>query len=270
MLECKKKLGQLLLSPTAGVYLVGILLFAVGWLTMSVPAASAEEVAAADEVDEQQAEPVAVALDEIDVTSSYSMLREEIPHQTLDRVEIMALPHFGDDLYRAVMVLPATSGGDISGRFNVRGGLYGEVLVRLDGLEIFEPFHLKDYQGVFSILDPEVIGGVELLPGSYPAQYGDRMSGVLEMTTLRAAPPRQKRLISSRTRADAALGISPRVRFSASRVLTSMSKSSRAANLIARRIRIGSSLKRISGSPMVRTRRRLRSPSPSVWSSTAG
>lgn len=127
---------------------------------------------------------VAVSLDEIEITASHSILREE-PVSTigLSREQIEKLPHFGDDLYRAITVLPGTSGGDFSAAFNVRGGFHDEVLARIDGVEVFEPFHLKDFQGVFSILDPQVSDGVDLVPGGYPVEYGDRMTGVLDMTT---------------------------------------------------------------------------------------
>ena len=79
--------------------------------------------------------------------------------------------------------MPGVSSGDISARFNVRGGQHEELLVRLDGMELFEPFHLKDFLGVFSVLDPKMIGGVELVPGGFTAEYGDRMTGVMEMTS---------------------------------------------------------------------------------------
>ena len=125
-----------------------------------------------------------IALGEIVVTSTFSILKDEpISGTALSREEIMDLPHFADDLFRAVTVLPGTAAGDISGRFAVRGGYYPEILVQLDGQELFEPFHLKDFQGVFSILDPEVIGGVDLIPSGYPAQFGDRMTSVLDMTS---------------------------------------------------------------------------------------
>ena len=78
--------------------------------------------------------------------------------------EIAEMPHFGDDLYRAVAVLPGTSAKDFSARFSVRGGMHEDVLVRLDGLELVEPFHLKDLDGVFNVVDPEIIGGVDLTP----------------------------------------------------------------------------------------------------------
>ncbi len=120
--------------------------------------------------------PVATPLDEIVVTSTRSILRDEpVSATALSRDQILDLPHFADDLYRAVTVLPGTNNGDISGRFGVRGGFHREILVQLDGQELFEPFHLKDLQGLFSILDPELIGGVDLIPSGFPAEYGDRM-----------------------------------------------------------------------------------------------
>jgi outer membrane receptor protein involved in Fe transport len=128
--------------------------------------------------------PLPVALDEIQVTASVSILRDQpTAAVALDRKEISELPHFGDDLYRAINVLPGTSGGDFSARFAVRGGLHEENLVTLDDQELMEPFHLKDFQGIFSIIDPEAIGGVELTPGGFTAKYGDRMTGVLDMVT---------------------------------------------------------------------------------------
>ena len=131
-----------------------------------------------------QLDPLPVALDEIQVTASVSILRDQPTAAiALDREEISELPHFGDDLYRAIQVLPGTAGGDFSARFAVRGGLYDETLVTLDDQELMEPFHLKDFQGIFSIIDPEAIGGVELTPGGFTAKYGDRMTGVLDMVT---------------------------------------------------------------------------------------
>jgi outer membrane receptor protein involved in Fe transport len=128
--------------------------------------------------------PLPIALDEIQVTASVSILREQpTAAVSLNREEISELPHFGDDLYRAINVLPGTSGGDFSARFAVRGGLHDETLVTLDDQELMEPFHLKDFQGIFSIIDPEAIGGVELTPGGFTAKYGDRMTGVLDMVT---------------------------------------------------------------------------------------
>ncbi|NNM33888.1 MAG: hypothetical protein HKO53_12515, partial [Gemmatimonadetes bacterium] len=59
-----------------------------------------------------------------------------------------------------------------------------ETLIRIDGLEIYEPYHLKDFNdGAISIIDSEMIEGVELMTGGFPAQYGNYTSGVFNIAT---------------------------------------------------------------------------------------
>ena len=128
---------------------------------------------------------VETPLDEIIVTASHSIRRDEPTSMVgLGREQLEKLPHFGDDLYRAITVLPGVSGGNISAAFNVRGGFHEELLARVDGQEVIEPFHLKDFQGVFSILDPQIISSVDLVPGGFSAEFGDRMTAVLDMRTI--------------------------------------------------------------------------------------
>ncbi|MCK5378900.1 MAG: TonB-dependent receptor, partial [Acidobacteria bacterium] len=124
-------------------------------------------------------------LSEIVVTPSHFRILEDQAgsRQFLSREEVSQMPHVADDLYRAVKRLPGASGGDVSAQFNVRGGATDEMLVILDGLEIYEPFHLKDFQNIFSTVDAEAIGGVDFLTGGFPVEYGDRMSGVMDIST---------------------------------------------------------------------------------------
>ena len=131
-----------------------------------------------------QLRPLSVFLSEVIVTPSHFRLLQQNPEsrQFLDREEVSRMPHIADDLYRAVRRLPGTASGDFSARFNVRGGVDDELLVVLDGLEVYEPFHLKDFQNVFSTIDTAAVGGVDLLTGGFPAEYGDRMSGVMDIS----------------------------------------------------------------------------------------
>lgn len=125
-----------------------------------------------------------VTLDSIDVVGSYSIGRDAPARSSaLTAEELRELPHFGDDIVRAVTVLPGVTSNDASAEFNVRGSLTREVRYEIDGLEIFEPYHLKDYQGIFSIIDPEMLGGVDLFTGGFPVEYGDRSAGVLDLET---------------------------------------------------------------------------------------
>jgi outer membrane receptor protein involved in Fe transport len=129
--------------------------------------------------------PASVFLNEIIVTPSHFKILEEQPEvrQFLSEEEVAQMPHVADDLYRAVKRLPGAAGGDYSAKFNVRGGESDEVLVILDGLELYEPFHLKDFQSIFSIIDTEAVSGVDFLTGGFPVEYGDRMSGVMDIST---------------------------------------------------------------------------------------
>lgn len=126
-----------------------------------------------------------VTLEEIEVTSRRPwVLGEGVSTLALERDQALALPYLGDDLLRGLTLLPGTAGNDASARLSVRGGRSDEVMVRLDGLELLEPFHLKDFNDALSIVAPATIARVELLTGGFPAAYGERMGGVLDLTTL--------------------------------------------------------------------------------------
>lgn len=155
--------------------------------------ADAAEDAAAEPSGASTAGPAATVEETIVVTPSrYHLLGDgSASGSFLGREQVRRIPHLSDDVYRAVALLPGATGGDISARFHVRGGDDDELLVLVDGMEIYEPFHLEDLQSLFSIVDSQAIGGLELLTGGYPAEYGDRMSGVLAIDSAEPAAGRR-------------------------------------------------------------------------------
>lgn len=89
---------------------------------------------------------------------------------------------FDEDIYRTMTRTPGLSATDFSSRFTIRGGEPDQVLVMFDGLELNDPFHLKDFGGGgMSIIDSGVIGEAGVMTGAFPATYGDRLSGVFQM-----------------------------------------------------------------------------------------
>jgi outer membrane receptor protein involved in Fe transport len=116
--------------------------------------------------------------------SRVSLLRQDpVAPTALSRDEILSLPHLGDDFFRALSLLPGISGNDVSAEFHVRGGRRDETQILLDGQELYETYHLKDFDSALSIVAPATLASVDLSTGGFSAQHGDRMSGVLDMTT---------------------------------------------------------------------------------------
>ena len=102
----------------------------------------------------------------------------------LDIVSMKQIPTaFGEvDVLRAVLSLPGVkSVGEASTGLNVRGGATDQNLILFNGANIYNPSHLF---GFFSAFDPDVIKDVTLYKSSIPANYGGRISSVLDITSL--------------------------------------------------------------------------------------
>jgi len=133
----------------------------------------------------------AVPLEQVTVTpGSFSFMGQGAgTRQTMSREDVEAVPQIGDDIFRAVNRLPGLASNDYAAHFGIRGGRHDETLILLDGLELYEPYHLKDFnEGAVSIIDAETIDGVQLMTGGFPARYGNKRSGVFDVTSRTPEP----------------------------------------------------------------------------------
>jgi len=131
-----------------------------------------------------------ILLSEIVVTpGQFSIMGAKMaPRQVLSSEDIKNMS-WAEDITRAVARLPGISSSDYSSKFTVRGGESNEVLINLDGMELYEPFHQRDFSGgLFSIVDIETVEGIELMTGGFSAAYGNRLSGVFNMRTKHIEP----------------------------------------------------------------------------------
>ena len=87
---------------------------------------------------------------------------------------------FGEgDVIKAVLTLPGVkSVGEASSGFNVRGGSTDQNLILFNDGTLYNPTHLF---GIFSAFNPDVISEVELYKSSIPAEFGGRISSVLDV-----------------------------------------------------------------------------------------
>ncbi len=98
--------------------------------------------------------------------------------------QIENLPDIGDDPLRSMARLPGTATGGFTGKSNFRGGEQDEMLIRYDGLRLRNPYHLKDFQSIFSAIDPAIISGMNVYTGAAPPRFGDRLSAVIDIEPL--------------------------------------------------------------------------------------
>ncbi len=101
----------------------------------------------------------------------------------LDPELIQTLPSFGGetDLFRALQLLPGVSNAnELSAGIYVRGSSADQTLTLIDGVQVYNPSHLGGFASTFN---SDAIQNIKLIKGAFPAQYGGRLSSVLDVTT---------------------------------------------------------------------------------------
>jgi len=75
------------------------------------------------------------------------------------------------------------SSNELSSQYSVRGGSYDENSVYINGVEIYRPQLISSgQQEGLSVINPAMVKEVNFSTGGFPAEYGDRMSSVLDIT----------------------------------------------------------------------------------------
>ena len=85
------------------------------------------------------------------------------------------------DIIKSLLSLPGVqSVGEGTVGYNVRGGASNQNLILFNDATIYNPSHLF---GFFSAFNPDIIKNVELHKSGVPAEYGGRLSSVLDVST---------------------------------------------------------------------------------------
>ena len=128
--------------------------------------------------------------DTVDVTSGpFDTAREDSPSSlVLSGNDVRNLASvLADDPLRAVQSLPGvTSNNDFDARFSVRGADYNRVGLYLDDILLHQPFHMLQGQSVTgsgAAFNGDMVEELELHEGAFPARFGDRSAGILDVHT---------------------------------------------------------------------------------------
>ncbi len=131
-------------------------------------------------------------VEEVVVQTSRYALASDVSgsHAFLDQVQVSNLPRLGDETLQAVQRLPGAAVNGFSSLGPIRGGVPNETAILLDGLRLYEPFHLKNYLSPVSLLDSRFVADLDVFFGGFPARFGDRMSAIIDTRSIRPSLPR--------------------------------------------------------------------------------
>ncbi len=123
-------------------------------------------------------------IDEVVITAerkNENIVKTEMSTMKLQAKDIKKIPAlFGEiDVIKAIQLLPGiqATGEGFSG-FNVRGGSPDQNLILFDEATVYNASHLM---GFFSVFNNDAIKDVKLYKGDIPAQYGGRLSSLLDI-----------------------------------------------------------------------------------------
>lgn len=99
---------------------------------------------------------------------------------TLNPLKLIDLPVMAEtDIFRALQLLPGVSYSENSSELSIRGGTSDQNLVLYDGQTLY---NLSHYFGLFSSINPNVIKDIQIFKGGYDSRYGERVSGIVDIT----------------------------------------------------------------------------------------
>lgn len=121
-------------------------------------------------------EVVVTAKKRSDIITKASMGTEVLDMKTAAKIPVV----FGEkDLIKTLQLLPGVkNNGEGTNGFSVRGGATDQNLILLDEAPVYNASHLL---GIFSTFNSDAIKDVTIIKGNSPAQFGGRLSSVLDI-----------------------------------------------------------------------------------------
>lgn len=128
----------------------------------------------------------AQVMKEVVITDNRAEERKALTQVSVEKIsssQIQQMPSIGGqaDIAQYMQVLPGVnSTGDQGGQLYIRGGSMIQNLCLLDGMIVYNPFHSI---GLYSIFETDIILNADIYTGGFGAEYGGRLSSVMDITT---------------------------------------------------------------------------------------
>ncbi len=97
--------------------------------------------------------------------------------------DIELIPDASGNFESILKSLPGvSSSNELSSQYSVRGGNFDENLIYVNGIEVYRPFLVRSgQQEGLSFVNSDMVSGVEFSSGGFNAEFGDKMSSVLNI-----------------------------------------------------------------------------------------
>ena len=127
-----------------------------------------------------------VQLSEVRISAERAAMKTEVRAAAIKitKQDMEMIPTIGGepDLAQYLQVIPGVVfTGDQGGQLYIRGGSPIQNKVLLDGMTIYSPFHSI---GLFSVFDTDIIRNTDVYTGGFSAEYGGRISSIMDIKTI--------------------------------------------------------------------------------------
>ena len=125
-----------------------------------------------------------VKLNEVKISAERAEMKTEVKAASITKKDIELIPSIGGDpdLAQYLQVIPGVVfTGDQGGQLYIRGGSPIQNKVLIEGMIIYSPFHSI---GLFSVFDTEIIRNTDVYTGGFNAEFGGRISSIMDIKTI--------------------------------------------------------------------------------------
>ena len=142
-----------------------------------------------------------VNIGEVEISAERQEMKTDVKAASIKitNEDLNLVPTIGGeaDLAQYMQIIPGVIfTGDQGGQLYIRGGSPVQNKVLLDGMTIYSPFHSI---GLFSVFDADIFKTTDVYTGGFSAEYGGRVSSIMDIKTKDGNKKRLQGKLSSNT-----------------------------------------------------------------------